>query len=148
MSCVYEYLLTCIAVACFSIFALLKWRRHALGSHAFPPALQAFQSHPLIGNLLDVMKAMPMAHDAILEKSAKCNFRTWAFSIPFMATFFVVTSPENLEYVLKTRSNNFVKGSTFRKNLGQILGGGIFAVDGQEWYWQRKLATHIFNVRR
>lgn len=34
------------------------------------------------------------------------------------------------------------------QNFGPILGHGIFTSDGAEWYWQRKLATNIFSVKR
>jgi len=90
---------------------------------------------------------MPHIHDAVAKLTIQRGGRTWAFSVPFKPTYWVVTSPKNLEYVLKSNARNYVKGKTFKDNLGEILGRGIFAVDGQEWYWQRKLATHIFSVR-
>jgi cytochrome P450 len=65
-----------------------------------------------------------------------------------MRSYVVISDPVCLEYVLKTRSSNFVKGVWFRSCLQQLLGSGIFAVDGQEWYWQRKMASNIFNVQR
>jgi len=34
------------------------------------------------------------------------------------------------------------------QNFGPVLGHGIFTSDGDAWYWQRKLATHIFSVKR
>lgn len=34
------------------------------------------------------------------------------------------------------------------QNFGPILGHGIFTSDGEQWYWQRKLATNIFSVKR
>jgi cytochrome P450 len=143
-------MLPLIAALLAAVFVALMWYHayHAVGSHSFPQQLRAFKALPVLGNALEVLRCMPRLHDAIAEMTAKCGYRTWAFSVPFMPTYWVVTSPENLEYILKTKSNNFIKGKTFKSNLGQILGRGIFAVDGQEWYWQRKLAAHIFNVRR
>ena len=131
------------------LFASLLWFcNHAVGSHPFPKWLQGFKSLPLIGNALDIALCMPHIHDAVAKRTIQRGGRTWAFSVPFKPTYWVVTSPTNVEYVLKSNASNYVKGKTFKDNLGEILGRGIFAVDGQEWYWQRKLATHIFSARR
>ncbi|KIY95308.1 Cytochrome P450 86A1 [Monoraphidium neglectum] len=73
---------------------------------------------------------------------------TLAFTVPFLRTFYCITDPAVLEWVLKTRMTNFVKGEVVRTNMGPLLGSGIFAVDGEEWRWQRKLAARIFSVSR
>jgi len=73
---------------------------------------------------------------------------TYAFSLPFLRTIFLVTNPVCLEYILKAKLSNYEKGQVFEKNLGPLLGHGIFTADGEQWLWQRKLAAHIFNVRR
>jgi cytochrome P450 len=59
-----------------------------------------------------------------------------------------VTNPVCLEYILKAKLSNYEKGQVFEKNLGPLLGHSIFTADGEQWLWQRKLAAHIFNVRR
>ncbi|ESW34876.1 hypothetical protein PHAVU_001G188500 [Phaseolus vulgaris] len=53
----------------------------------------------------------------------------------------ITANPDNVEYVLKTRFNNFPKGKTFSAILGDFLGGGIFNVDGESWCFQRKIAS-------
>eukprot|EP00775_Hariotina_reticulata_P011335 gene11335-11485_t len=72
---------------------------------------------------------------------------TYAFSLPFLRTYFLVTDPACLEYMLKANLANYEKGQVFQHNLGALLGHGIFLSDGERWLWQRKLAAHIFNVR-
>ncbi|XP_073047261.1 cytochrome P450 94C1-like [Primulina eburnea] len=58
----------------------------------------------------------------------------------------VTANPENVEYMLKTRFNNFPKGKPFSAILGDFLGRGIFNVDGDLWRFQRKMA--IFELGR
>ncbi|CAL4896889.1 unnamed protein product [Urochloa decumbens] len=53
----------------------------------------------------------------------------------------VTANPSNVEYMLKTNFDNFPKGKTFSAVLGDLLGGGIFNVDGDAWRHQRKMAS-------
>ncbi|KAF5188444.1 Cytochrome p450 [Thalictrum thalictroides] len=49
--------------------------------------------------------------------------------------------------MLKTNFNNFPKGKPFTELLGDLLGSGIFNVDGKIWSTQRKLASHGFTTK-
>ncbi|KAG0457848.1 hypothetical protein HPP92_023005 [Vanilla planifolia] len=53
----------------------------------------------------------------------------------------VTANPDNVEYMLKTRFENFPKGKAFSSILGDLLGRGIFNVDGEAWQFQRKMAS-------
>ncbi|KAL1545723.1 12-hydroxyjasmonoyl-L-amino acid 12-hydroxylase [Salvia divinorum] len=53
----------------------------------------------------------------------------------------ITANPENVEYMLKTRFDNFPKGKPFSAILGDFLGRGIFNVDGTFWRFQRKMAS-------
>ncbi|KAL5206460.1 hypothetical protein ABZP36_034669 [Zizania latifolia] len=53
----------------------------------------------------------------------------------------VTANPANVEYMLKTRFDNFPKGKPFAALLGDLLGNGIFNVDGAAWRHQRKMAS-------
>lgn len=55
--------------------------------------------------------------------------------------------PAILEYVLKTNFENYTKAGIPSALLKDILGGGIFAVDGAHWKVLRKSASNIFNAR-
>ncbi|KAG8384967.1 hypothetical protein BUALT_Bualt04G0173200 [Buddleja alternifolia] len=57
----------------------------------------------------------------------------------------VTANPQNVEYMLKSNFTNFPKGKPFTEILGDFLGNGIFNVDGDLWYNQRKLVIHEFN---
>ncbi|KAG0457849.1 hypothetical protein HPP92_023006 [Vanilla planifolia] len=53
----------------------------------------------------------------------------------------ITANPDNVEYMLKTRFENFPKGKAFSSILGDLLGLGIFNVDGEAWQFQRKMAS-------
>lgn len=53
----------------------------------------------------------------------------------------ITANPNNVEYMLKTKFDNFPKGKQFSTILGDLLGRGIFVVDGEMWKFQRKMAS-------
>ncbi|KAJ7947964.1 putative Cytochrome P450 [Quillaja saponaria] len=53
----------------------------------------------------------------------------------------ITANPENVEYMLKTNFDNYPKGKPFSTILGDLLGRGIFNVDGESWKFQRKMAS-------
>ena len=59
----------------------------------------------------------------------------------------VTANPANVEHMLKTNFVNYPKGKPFTDILGDLLGCGIFNVDGDLWSTQRKLASHEFSAK-
>ncbi|KAG7570578.1 Cytochrome P450 superfamily [Arabidopsis thaliana x Arabidopsis arenosa] len=59
----------------------------------------------------------------------------------------LTADPRNVEHILKTRFDNYSKGPVGRENLADLLGHGIFAVDGKKWKQQRKLVSFEFSTR-
>ncbi|KAI9327938.1 cytochrome P450 [Zopfochytrium polystomum] len=55
--------------------------------------------------------------------------------------------PRVVEHVLKTRFEMYEKGEFFASRVRDVLGKGIFAVDGEAWRIQRKTMSHMFNVK-
>ncbi|XP_016515376.2 cytochrome P450 94C1-like [Nicotiana tabacum] len=53
----------------------------------------------------------------------------------------ITANPRNVEYMLKTKFLNYPKGKPFSMILGDLLGDGIFNVDGDLWTFQRKMAS-------
>ncbi|KAI9139569.1 cytochrome P450 [Paraphysoderma sedebokerense] len=69
------------------------------------------------------------------------------FYLPFQPIMILTQEPKNVEYILKTNFDNFIKGHIFYENQMPLLGHGIFNSDGDAWRVQRKVASHIFNVK-
>lgn len=53
----------------------------------------------------------------------------------------ITANPDNVEYMIKTNFENYPKGKAFSSILGDLLGRGIFNVDGNCWRFQRKMAS-------
>ncbi|KAG5566561.1 hypothetical protein RHGRI_002200 [Rhododendron griersonianum] len=53
----------------------------------------------------------------------------------------ITANPENVEHMLRTNFENYPKGRPFSAILGDLLGKGIFNVDGHSWRFQRKIAS-------
>ncbi|GAB2274631.1 hypothetical protein Dimus_009402 [Dionaea muscipula] len=53
----------------------------------------------------------------------------------------ITGNPLNVKHMLKTNFDNYPKGSPFSAILGDFLGRGIFVADGDNWRFQRKLAS-------
>ncbi|KAA8543341.1 hypothetical protein F0562_021164 [Nyssa sinensis] len=56
-------------------------------------------------------------------------------------------NPSNVQHILKTNFNHYGKGDVFRATLSDLLGDGIFNSDGQNWKFQRQVASHEFNTK-
>ncbi|KAL3666868.1 hypothetical protein V7S43_007817 [Phytophthora oleae] len=104
---------------------------------------------PLLENTLDVIRAARNGdmHDRAVEICSQYNGEPILFRSIGMPDQLFVSSPEAFEDVLKTQFNNFPKGPYMCKNLEDLLGGGIFAADGEQWVHQRKTASNLFTVR-
>ncbi|KAG8390277.1 hypothetical protein BUALT_Bualt01G0066900 [Buddleja alternifolia] len=55
--------------------------------------------------------------------------------------------PVNIEYILKTNFPNYGKGEYNIDIMKDLFGDGIFAVDGNKWRHQRKLASYEFSAK-
>ncbi|XWS77164.1 hypothetical protein CRYUN_Cryun01aG0238100 [Craigia yunnanensis] len=57
------------------------------------------------------------------------------------------TDTRNVEHILKTNFDKYSKGKYNQEIVSIFLGQGIFAVDGDKWRQQRKLASFEFSTR-
>lgn len=57
------------------------------------------------------------------------------------------TDIRNIEHILKTNFDKYPKGEYQRDITTDLFGQGIFAVDGDKWRQQRKLASFEFSAR-
>ncbi|EOA23837.1 hypothetical protein CARUB_v10017052mg [Capsella rubella] len=105
------------------------------------------KSYPLIGSLLSFNKNRHRLLQWYTELLRLSPSQTILVPLLGNRRTIVTTNPENVEYILKTNFFNFPKGKPFTDLLGDLLGGGIFNVDGHTWSSQRKLASHEFSTR-
>ncbi|KAJ0098821.1 hypothetical protein Patl1_19991 [Pistacia atlantica] len=77
----------------------------------------------------------------LLRKYKTCRLPSFSRSEIF------TTDPEIVEYILKTNFPNYGKGLYNYYVLTDLLGDGIFAVDGDKWKHQRKLSSYEFSTK-
>merc|ERR1711971_371110 len=85
-------------------------------------------------------------HDdmALLHQKLGKTFAYHVVGQPFVATI----DPKIIEHFLKTRFENYIKGHIFRKPFTELLGDGIFNVDGHLWTHQRKTSSKMFTKKQ
>ncbi|GER46432.1 cytochrome P450 monooxygenase [Striga asiatica] len=72
--------------------------------------------------------------------------KTYRLVAPFRNEVYT-SDPANVEYILKTNFENFGKGWHNYGILNDLLGDGIFAVDGEKWRERRKVSSLEFSAR-
>ncbi|KAI8150422.1 cytochrome P450 [Fennellomyces sp. T-0311] len=101
---------------------------------------------PLFGNLFAMLANTERMLDFDTEEFDKLDTMTMYLSSLGLPPQITTMDPNNIEHVLKTNFSNYVKGSNFLKWTGDLFGHGIFAANGEQWRYQRKSASLIFNV--
>ncbi|GMF43779.1 unnamed protein product [Phytophthora fragariaefolia] len=104
---------------------------------------------PLLGNTWDLIihGVRGDMHDYMIELGKEFNAEPVLIQALGIPLNFVLFTPEGCEDVLKTQFSNFEKGPFMCENLRDLLGDGIFAVDGERWVHQRKTASNLFTMR-
>ncbi|CAA7391776.1 unnamed protein product [Spirodela intermedia] len=99
---------------------------------------------PLVGSILNQAINFPRIHDYHTDQARR--FKCFRLFHPSRG-YVYLADPRDVEYILSTNFANYGKGSYNRDNLEDLLGDGIFGVDGEKWRHQRKLASHEFSTR-
>ncbi|KAJ9546473.1 hypothetical protein OSB04_019016 [Centaurea solstitialis] len=100
--------------------------------------------HPLVGTKLHQIIHFKRLHHYLTDLAAK--YKTFRIYKPFNNEIFT-SDPANVEYILKTRFDNYGKGQYMNEILKGLLGDGIFTVDGDEWREQRKVSSNEFSKK-
>lgn len=110
-----------------------------------PSGVKYAKGAPVFGMAWYILRSLfgVRLHDDFesLHKTLGFTFAYHVLGIPFVATM----DPRNIEHILKTRFDNYVKGHLFRDPFTDLLGDGIFNVDGELWHHQRKTASRMFT---
>lgn len=120
--------------------ALWCWRRRIFCHNV--PALPG--AKPLIGHALLVFRNMNRILDWQLEACQQMGFKTFCITIPTVATYYMMTDPTCLEYILRIHSDGFTKGPSAHSQLACVLGGGTVS-NAEQWHWQHKMATEALS---
>ncbi|KAI9244575.1 cytochrome P450 [Phascolomyces articulosus] len=94
---------------------------------------------PLVGNLPLLLQYKEKMHDFLFESFKLLEDRTLTMSALGIPRHIATVNPANVEHVLK--------GPEFHGAMNDLFGNGIFNANGAEWKYQRKTASHVFNVK-
>ncbi|PHU29249.1 hypothetical protein BC332_01342 [Capsicum chinense] len=100
--------------------------------------------HPIGGTIFNQLFNFHRLHHYMTDLAGK--YRTYRLISPFKNEIYT-SDPANVEYILKTNFDNYGKGWYNYNILKDLLGDGMFAVDGDKWREQRKLSSHDFSTR-
>nr|ATG29917.1 CYP94P5 [Taxus chinensis] len=110
-------------------------------------AVHGPRSYPVVGSLFSFWKNGGRHIEWYTEMLGKSPSQTIVVERLGGVRTIVTANPANVEHILKTRFENYPKGQQFTEILQDLLGAGIFNVDGEAWKLQRKVASHEFNTR-
>ncbi|OWZ17408.1 Cytochrome P450 [Phytophthora megakarya] len=144
-----------IAVAALSGLVVLPLAWHVLATssrdkksqHGTRNVLRPSTTKPVIGNTLDVIRNLPNRHDWISSLCAEAKGEPVLVQSLGTPDMTMLSTPEAFEDVFKNQFDNFPKGPKKAEYLRELLGEGIFAVDHEKWYRQRKTASNLFTMR-
>ncbi|KAI3770248.1 hypothetical protein L6452_01375 [Arctium lappa] len=101
--------------------------------------------HPVGGTKFHQFIHFRRLHHYCTDLAAK--YKTFKIYNPFNHSEIYTTDPANVEYILRTNFENYGKGPFMNHTLKDLLGDGIFTVDGDEWREQRKVSSHEFSKK-
>ncbi|XP_026405889.1 cytochrome P450 704C1-like [Papaver somniferum] len=99
--------------------------------------------HPVAGTMFSQLLNFNTLWDYMTDQC--CRYKTYRLLSPFRSEVYT-SDPANVEYILKTNFQNYGKGSYNYNNLKDLLGDGIFTVDGDKWRHQRKTSSYEFST--
>ncbi|CAO3633950.1 unnamed protein product [Cunninghamella echinulata] len=108
---------------------------------------KAKKGYPLLGNITDILKEKDTIHDMHLKAFIQEDTMTLSWSAFGLPHTVQTIDPANVEHILKNNFENYVKGPRSIEVSRDLLGHGIFNSNGEQWRWQRKSASLIFNVK-
>ncbi|PWA36372.1 cytochrome P450 [Artemisia annua] len=100
--------------------------------------------HPIGGTVLDLLINYNRLHHYMTDLAEK--YKTYRVTSLFHADVYT-SDPANVEYILKTNFENYGKGAHTHNLMKELLGEGIFTVDGEKWRQQRKVSSHEFSTK-
>lgn len=96
---------------------------------------------PVVGTVFHKLYHFRRLHDYLTDLSrGRKTFRLLAPGRRLIYT----CDPAVVEHILRANFGNYGKGAFSHDNTSDLLGDGIFAVDGDRWRQQRKIASHEF----
>ncbi|KAI8987644.1 cytochrome P450 [Mycotypha africana] len=134
------------AVSAILTLLAAKYNDRPIG-YEHPKGIPYKSGLPLLGNLPLLLNNKERIYDFQLDLLEELDTLTMTLPVAGNPTAVLTIDPQNVNYFLKENFKNYLKGPKFKQSLGELLGNGIFNANGEQWRYQRKTASHIFNVK-
>ncbi|XP_071720127.1 cytochrome P450 94A1-like [Rutidosis leptorrhynchoides] len=105
------------------------------------------KSYPLIGSSIALYTNRHRITQWTTDYLLNSPTLTLKLRGPFGQSRVITGNPEVVKHILKTQFSSYEKGEIFRTPVFELLGDGIFNVDGDEWKFQRQVSSHEFNTK-
>ncbi|KAG7989504.1 hypothetical protein I3843_03G242200 [Carya illinoinensis] len=105
------------------------------------------KSYPLIGSFFAVYANQERRMQWITDILKSTPSATFVLRRSFASYQVNTANPAVVQHILKTEFHNYGKGGNFHRVLKDLLGFGIFNVDGESWKFQRQVSSHEFNTK-
>ncbi|XP_048568254.1 cytochrome P450 704C1-like [Triticum urartu] len=123
-------------LAICSYLATIVVRHGAAGAQRYPP---------VVGTVFHQVYHLRRLHDYFTDLFREhATFRLLA---PGGRRQIYTSDTAVVEHILRTNFANYGKGASNYDKMGDLFGDGIFAVDGDKWKQQRKIASYDFSTR-
>lgn len=99
---------------------------------------------PITGTIFHQLVYFDTLFDYLTDTARR--YRTFRLITPSGSDIYTA-DPANVEHVLRTNFSIYSKGQYNFNIARDLLGEGIFAVDGEKWRHQRKLASFEFSTK-
>ncbi|WOL03189.1 Cytochrome P450 [Canna indica] len=137
-------LLFVISISSLLLFFVLLSQIWSKDLSSYPPGLEPY---PFIGHLPQFLKNRHRIVDWQTECLAASPTNTFVIFRTGGVGHVITANPANVEHMLRSNSDNYIKGDRVISVLHDFLGDGIFSSDGDTWRVQRKTASFEFNTK-
>lgn len=103
---------------------------------------------PILGNIVVLINSFDNRIEFLknLFKKYGNTCSVYFPSLSGMKRWIFINETESIKYILKDNFSNYPKGDEFHEIFEELLGNGIFNVDGCIWSTQRKISSYKFNI--
>ncbi|KAK0583253.1 hypothetical protein LWI29_035198 [Acer saccharum] len=129
------------------IFAFFIFTKTIKAKRSSPTSNNLPKPYPIIGHFFHILSNRNQRFDwttSVLQNALSATYTFYPLQGPVQIW---TANPSNVQHILKTHFHNYTKGIHFRTSLFDILGNGIFNVNGDSWKFQRQISSHEFNTK-
>ncbi|KAF9939472.1 hypothetical protein BGZ65_010401 [Modicella reniformis] len=124
------------AFGAYILYILFKYRNTAFGVRPRPD-LEGPRGLPLLGSMIEFLRRPRSENYQYQMRNHEILYGScYTVSLPGVGRIINIADPDMLDHVLRVNFWAYEKGAYLRDNLAPM-----------HWRWQRKLTSHIFNVK-